>query len=214
MADANMQQAVAVQGAGIDIISLGLVTRDGLAGDRAFVDARLAAQDNAVGRDAFSGAHDNGVAGDEVLNRDIHFFTVAQHSRPVRQLLDELVDRGLGASRGVGFQPLADKHDEHRLGGGQILAHGKGGRGGDADRQVCGDALLEQLADRAGKCSIPRKQSQEDCRVDPQDRREQPCDVEQKQDADGRREADVFDPLPRVPVDGMVFANDVQCSSR
>ena len=124
------------------------------------------------------------------------------------------MNRGFGASGGVGLEALADEHDEHRLGGGQVFADAQGGDSRDADRQVGGDAFFEELADGAGERPIARDESQEDRRIDSEDRREQPSNVKEEKDADCRRKADVLDPLPRVPVDGMVFANDVQRSSR
>ena len=74
----------------------------------------------------------------------------------MRQLVDEAVDRPLRAARGPRFQAFPEKHDEHRLGGGQVLADRKRGAGRDHDGEVGGDLALEELGDRAVEGLVAR----------------------------------------------------------
>ena len=70
--------------------------------------------------------------------RGVDFFldAVAHAPRAPRHLLHKAVNRGGRATGGVPLQPLAHQHDEHRFGGGQVLAHGQGRDHGDADGEV------------------------------------------------------------------------------
>ena len=74
---------------------------------------------------------------------DLHLDAVAQHAGMVRQLIDEAVDRPLGAAGGPGFEPFAEQHDEHGLGGGQVLADRHRREGRDDDRQIGGNLAVE-----------------------------------------------------------------------
>ena len=114
-----VQQPVAVQRARVDFVALGFLPRQRFPRDRAFVDARLSARHHPVRRDSLSGPDDDQVADLEVLNVNILLDAVAQPARGVRQLLDKALDRRFGSPGRISLQALADKHDEHRLGGDQ-----------------------------------------------------------------------------------------------
>ena len=98
---------------------------------------------------------------------------VAEDAGAAGKLFDKAVDGGLGAPGGVGFQALAQQHDEHGLGRGQVFAHRQRCHGRHADRQVGRNALFEELADGAVEGLVARQQGQEDGRVDAEDLAEQ-----------------------------------------
>ena len=126
-----------------------------------------------------------------------------------RKLVHEAVDRRLGASGGPGLQPLADEHDEHGLGGGQVLAHQRRRHGRDDDRQVGRDLALEQVGDGLVERFVAGDQREEQRCVNAQERVEDAQEVEQQQDAHRRGEAEVLHARASVPVDRMIFADDV-----
>jgi hypothetical protein len=65
------------------------------------------------------------------------------------------------------------------------------------------------IADGAVEGLVARQQGQKNRRVDPENFAEQAGDVEQQQEADERRESDVFHALGAVLVDGVMFVDDV-----
>ena len=215
--DLHMQQAVAVDSPRVDLFPLALVARYRFAGDRTFIHARLSALDQAVGGDPLARANHDDVAGNQLFDCYLDLLAVTQQHRLVRQLLDKAMDRGCCPARGIGLQAFADEHDEHRLGCHQILADGECRQRGDADRQIGGDLLLHQIADGVVEGFVAGEERQQNRRIDGdagernRNRREQVRRVQQQQQPDECREADVLDALAAVPVDRMVFANNVQC---
>jgi hypothetical protein len=73
---ANPQQAVAIQRAGEHLVAGLLVGGQRLPGDRALVNRGDAPFDDAVGGNAFAGARDNHVAGNERRRVDFSFAAV------------------------------------------------------------------------------------------------------------------------------------------
>ena len=117
----NAQQTVAVQRSRKDFVADAFIARQRLTGDGAFVDTRIALQNDAIGRDALAPADYGDVTGYRLCRVDFDFAAIADHAGVARKLFNEAVDRGVRTAGSVAFQGFADQHDEHGFGGGQIL---------------------------------------------------------------------------------------------
>ena len=187
-----------------DRFSFCVVDRDGFPGDGALIHRSLTSVDHSIGGDAFPRPDDHLIPDHQRFDRDFDFLAVAENPRPAGKLFNKTMDLPFGAPRGVSLKPLAEQHDEHRLGRGGILAHRKGGDRGDHDREIGRDLAVHQSADGVEEGLIAGEKGEDDRGVDPQDLRENPGDIQQEQDANERCIADVLDPFARVLVDGVV----------
>ena len=82
--------------------------RNTFAGNSGFIDAGRAFRNDAVRRDAFTGADDDFIADDKVFDGDDRFDAVAQDRRLFRCQVHQLFDSRTGLAFGAGFEKLAD----------------------------------------------------------------------------------------------------------
>ena len=163
---ADMQQAVAVDRAREHLVVPRLIARHGLARDGALVHGRFALDDDAIRRNALAGAHDDDVIRQEVFYVDFDLGTVLQYPRVMRELVDEPVDRALRSPGGPGLQALAEQHDEHRFGGGEVLADSQRRERRDDDREIRRDLAIQQLGDRPVERLVAGEDREDDRGVD------------------------------------------------
>ena len=195
---ADVEDAVLVQAAAPHRIADAEFGGQRFAGHAALVDRGLAALDRAVHRQALAGEHPHQVADFHLVQGDELFAAVAQHPSLVRLAGDEAGDRSLGAVDRPVLDPLADQHDEHDLGGGEVLADPDRRAGRDGNRQVRREVPLEQVEDRVADERIARDQGQDQRQVDAGDRTQRAGQIQQQQDADRAAERDVADPLQQA----------------
>ena len=167
---ANLEHAVLVQAAAPHRVADAELGRQRFAGHAALVDGRLAALDHPVHRHPLAGEHPHEIADLDFAERHEFLAAVAKHPRLFRLAGDETGDRPLGAIDRPVFDPLADQHDEHDLGRGEVLPDPYRRARGDRDRQVRREVPLEQVQDRVADERIARDQCEDQRQVDAGDR--------------------------------------------
>ena len=167
---ANLEHAVLVQAAAPHRVADSELRRQRLAGHAALVDRRLATLDHPVHRHPLAGEHSHEIADLDLAERHEFLAAVAKHPRLFRLAGDEAGDRPLGPIDRPVLDPLADQHDEHDLGGGEVLPDPHRRARGDRDRQVGREMPLEQVQDRVADERIARDQREDQRQVDAGDR--------------------------------------------
>ena len=153
--DPDVQQAVCVDGAREHFVAHGLVPRHRFSGNRTFVNGGLSPDDDAVRGDPLSRADGDHVVAHQILNMDLDFFAIPNDASVMRQLIDESVNRSFRAPGGPSLQTLAEKHDEHGLGGREVFTNRERGHRRDHNRQIGGNLPVEQLGDRTVERLVP-----------------------------------------------------------
>ncbi len=112
------------------VIDRTLVRRNALAGDGSLVDAADTLQDEAVGREARIGFHDDHVADRQLLDRRLHQFAVLPNQSGARGELSQGLDSVPGSPHGVVLQRMAQAEQEQQQGafGPGAQSGGSGGR--------------------------------------------------------------------------------------
>jgi hypothetical protein len=105
------------------------------------------------------------------------------------------MNRRGSAPGGVAFQPLAQQHDEHRFGGGQVLAGRQRRNHRDANGQIRRDLLLEQSGDGVVEGAVSGYYRQNRRRVDAGNRAEDAGEVQKQQQANHSGQAEIAEPL-------------------
>ena len=147
----DLERAVLVDAAAPDRVAGALLGRHRLAGDPALVDGRDAAAHPAVDRHGLARPHHDDLAEPHLLGRHLDLDAGAEHPGEPRLRRDEAFDRAPGAVHREVLEPLAEQHDEHDLGGGEVLADGDRGAGGDRDRQVRREVAAQQVFERVAQ---------------------------------------------------------------
>ena len=125
--------------------------RDRLAGDRGRVQAGASDADDPVGHDPLARTDQQHVADGDLLGRDLHRGTVAQHGRGLRHELEQRAQAAAGAVHRLVLQGLGDRVQERQRGG--LLHVAEDDRADGTDRHQQRDPELplgEQVPQRAG----------------------------------------------------------------
>ena len=114
--DGQFQRAVGIQRAGKNFVADPFFGRQRLAGNRALIDPRRAADDPPVDGDPIAGPHDDDVVGPNI--RDVYFLFLvsAADAGRMRPKCQQTGDARARAADGEVFQRLADEHDENDFG--------------------------------------------------------------------------------------------------
>ncbi len=141
-----------------------------------------------VHRHRLARPHHHDLAETHLFGRHLDFGAGAQHAREAGLRLNEAFDRAPGAVHREVLEPLAEQHDEHDLGGGEVLADRDRRAGGDGDGQVRGEVAAQQVLERVAQQREPGHHGEEQRDVEAGDTGEDPGDVEDEQRRDGGAE--------------------------
>ena len=100
-------------------------SRHRLTGQRGSVEEGLALRHNAVERDPFADADDDGLTDEDILGIDENLLSVTQNRCAVRTERHQFSNRTAGALLSVLLKQLADAEQHHNYDGFGIVAHGK-----------------------------------------------------------------------------------------
>ena len=114
-AGCNVDETRLIYRSRCDFVADLFFNRNTFAGNSGFIDAGRAFRNDAVSRDAFTGADDDFIADDKVFDGDDRFDAVAQDRRLFRCQVHEFFNGGAGLAFGAGFEELADvdEGDDH-----------------------------------------------------------------------------------------------------
>ena len=128
-----------------------LVDGDALAGDRRLVDAAVAGDDEAVGRQAGIGLDDHDVAERELLHGDVDQGPATPHGRGPRREFGQRLDRPLRAPHGVMLEGMPEAEEKQQEGALRPLAERGCARCRHEHERVDLEPLHAQVVDRLAR---------------------------------------------------------------